>query len=74
VKLSVSLPTEDVEFIDGYAQDQGIDTRSGVVHRAIRLLRATELGSAYEDAWQEWAASGEAELWDGTVADGLEQI
>jgi len=71
MKLSVSLPDEDVEFLDQYAQTQGYPSRSAVVHRAVRLLRSTELGEAYADAWSEWADSGEADAWDAAVGDGL---
>ena len=46
MKLSVSLPEEDVEFLDAYAQSQGISSRSAVVHKAVRLLKANELGAA----------------------------
>lgn len=71
MKLSVSLPAEDVEFLDQYVQTQGYGSRSAVVHRAVRLLRATELGEAYAEAWREWSESGEADVWEGAVADGL---
>ena len=71
MKLSVSLPNEDVEFLDQYAETQGYDSRSAVVHRAVRLLRSTELGDAYADAWSEWSNSGEAGVWDVAVGDGL---
>ena len=72
MKVSVSLPGEDVEFLDAYAQEQGLDSRSAALHRAVRLLRASELGVAYEAAWDEWATSGEAERWEPTASDGLE--
>jgi len=71
MKLSVSLPDEDVEFLDGYARDQGVESRSAVLHRAVRLLRATELTDDYEDAWQEWHDLGHARDWEGTSQDGL---
>lgn len=71
MKVSVSLPDDDVEFLDDYAQTRGGESRSAVVHRAIRLLRSAELSQEYEDAWQEWSTSGEAELWEATAADGL---
>ncbi len=71
MKVSVSLPDEDVEFLDQYAQTQGYDSRSAVVHKAVRLLRVTELGGAYEHAWDEWSESDDAEAWDNVVADGL---
>jgi Arc/MetJ-type ribon-helix-helix transcriptional regulator len=71
MKLSVSLPDEDVEFLDAYARAQGIASRSAVVHRAIRLLRSHELGPDYEDAFAEWEQTGDAAAWDVTAADGL---
>jgi Arc/MetJ-type ribon-helix-helix transcriptional regulator len=71
MKVSVSLPDEDVEFLDAYARSQGIESRSAVVHKAVRLLRASELGPAYEDAWQEWAGTDDATLWDSAASDGL---
>jgi Arc/MetJ-type ribon-helix-helix transcriptional regulator len=55
-----------------YAKKEGYESRSAVVHKAVRLLRASGLGAAYEEAWREWAASGEEEeLWGSTSADGL---
>ena len=71
MKVSVSLPDEDVEFLDAYAQTQGFASRSAVVHKAVRLLRASELGPAYEDAWTEWTSSADADLWETTIADGV---
>jgi antitoxin MazE9 len=71
MKVSVSIPNADVEFLDSYAHEHGIESRSAAVQQAIALLRASELGDAYELAWEEWEQSGEAELWEPTVADGL---
>ena len=71
MKVSVSLPDDDVAYLDEYAHSQGLPSRSAVVHKAVRLLRASELGAAYEGAWGEWADSGDADLWDATVPDGL---
>jgi len=71
MKLSVSLPDEDVEFLDQYARTQGYGSRSAVVHRAVRLLRAAQLGEAYADAWGEWDRAGDADAWDVAIGDGL---
>lgn len=68
MKVSVSLPADDVEFLDTYAQSQGYDSRSAVMHKAVALLRAGELTDAYEDAWQSWASSDDAQVWDGLEA------
>lgn len=71
MKISVSLPDEDVEFLDSYARAQGYESRSAVVHTAVRMLRSAKLGDAYADAWLEWEESDDAELWEKTAADGL---
>jgi Arc/MetJ-type ribon-helix-helix transcriptional regulator len=71
MKLSVSLPEADVAYLDAYAVTQRLDSRSAALQKAVRLLRASELGAAYEEAWADWADSGQAELWDEATADGL---
>jgi Arc/MetJ-type ribon-helix-helix transcriptional regulator len=72
MKVSVSLPSDDVEFLDGYAREQGLGSRSAAVHRAIRVLRTAELSGTYESAWAEWTASGDDDAWESTGADGLQ--
>ena len=71
MKVSVSLPDEDLEFLDRYAASQGIRSRSAALHRAVRLLRATELGPAYEQAWAEWAGDDASDAWESTPDDGI---
>lgn len=71
MKVSVSLPEDDVAYVDQYAARTGAASRSSVLHRAIGLLRRSELEEAYAEAWREWDASDDAELWGTTVADGL---
>jgi Arc/MetJ-type ribon-helix-helix transcriptional regulator len=72
MKISVSLPDEDIDFLDEYAKTLGIRSRSAAIQRAVRLLRASELGPAYAEAWEEWETSGDADAWDSVVGDGLE--
>lgn len=71
MKVSVSLPEEDVEFLDSYADAQGLPSRSAVLHKAVRLLRGAELGPAYEDAFVSWDESEDSADWDLTSDDGL---
>ena len=73
MKVSVSLPEDDVRFLDSFAQEQGLDSRSAALQRAVRLLRTAELGSAYAAAWEEWSASGDADRWATTIDDGLDR-
>jgi hypothetical protein len=63
VKLSVSLPEDDVAFLDAYGQANGNQTRSAVLHLAIFVLRGVHLASSYEEAWSEWAQTAEAAEW-----------
>ncbi len=72
MKVSISLPEEDIEFLDEYARAVGAQSRSAVVQRAVRLLRASELGPAYSQAWQEWESGGDAEVWESVAGDGLD--
>jgi len=71
MKVSVSLPDEDVAYIDEYARRKGPASRSAVLHRAVTLLRMSELEEAYGAAFDEWNQSDEAKLWDRAVGDGL---
>ena len=69
MKVSISLPREDIVFLDAYANQHGLDSRSAAVRKAFRVLRAAELGVAYEPAWDEWAAAKDARVWDRTAGD-----
>jgi Arc/MetJ-type ribon-helix-helix transcriptional regulator len=71
MKVSVSLPGEDIQFLEEYAKEQGLESRSAALHRAIRLLRTAELSGTYEAAWDEWTATDEGNLWESTTGDGL---
>ena len=72
MKISVSLPTVDVELLDSYGHTHAFASRSATLQHAIDLLRQAELADAYEEAWHEWDSSGEAQLWETTSADGLQ--
>lgn len=72
MKISVSLPAVDVELLDSYAHTHAFTSRSAALQHAIGLLRQAELADAYEEAWDEWDSSGEAQLWETVGADGLQ--
>jgi Arc/MetJ-type ribon-helix-helix transcriptional regulator len=72
MKLSVSLPDGDIAFLDEYAREHGLPSRSGVLHEALALLRARQLGTDYPAAWDEWAADDDNAIWDEADADGLD--
>lgn len=64
---------DDVEFIDQYATEHEVGSRSAVMQKAIALLRAVELGDDYAAAWDEWTKTDDADLWDAAVNDGLDR-
>lgn len=69
MKLSVSLPDEDVAVLDEFARRRGLGSRSAAVHHAVAMLRHPDLEDDYERAWTEWVASGDEALWEQTAAD-----
>ncbi|MFJ9644761.1 ribbon-helix-helix domain-containing protein [Streptomyces sp. NPDC004244] len=71
MKISVSLPQEDVVFVDEYAARTDAESRSAVIHAAIGLLRAAQLEAEYTEAFAEWDEGEDAALWDRTVGDGV---
>lgn len=71
MKLSVSLSDEEVAVLDEYIERVGLPSRSAGLQRAIRMLRHPSLEDDYDNAWEEWWAAGEQEVWEQAVADGL---
>ena len=71
MKMSVSLPGEDIEFLDAYASAHAYPSRSAVVRQAIRALRLGGLNDAYREAWDEWATSEDSGIWETTSGDGI---
>jgi len=69
VKLSISLPADEVGFLDAYARSHGIKSRSGAIQAALRLLRTSQLADDYASAWAEW--SEDADPWERTSNDGM---
>lgn len=70
MKLSVSLSEEDIEFIDAFAEHRGAPSRSAVLHRAVAMLRQSQLAESYAEAFTEWDQSSEANAWESATADG----
>jgi Arc/MetJ-type ribon-helix-helix transcriptional regulator len=71
MRLSVSVRDQDVQFLDAYVERQGLPSRSAAVQEAIGQLRAAGLGADYAVAGAEWVESGQADLWEQSVGDGL---
>jgi Arc/MetJ-type ribon-helix-helix transcriptional regulator len=71
MKLSVSLPEEDVRLLDEHVRAAGLQGRSAALHEAIQLLRYSKLEEDYADAWSEWESSDDAAAWDSATGDGV---
>ena len=68
MKISISLPAEEVGFLDAYARSHGIRSRSGAIQAALRLLRTSQLADDYASAWTEW--NEDDDPWERTSSDG----
>lgn len=73
MKLSISLPDEDVELLDAYVRTSGLPSRSAAVRHAVRMLRLPDLEQDYDAAWQEWEATGDGVAWGATTGDGIDR-
>lgn len=71
MKISISLPPDDVALLDEFARTAGLSSRSAAVHHAVRMLRLPNLEQEYETAWGEWEESGDQAAWSATAADGV---
>ena len=71
MKISVSLPVDDVAILDDYVRANGLPSRSAALHAAVQMLRLPHLEDDYASAWEEWEASGEESAWETASADGL---
>ena len=72
VKLSVSIQPIWAQFLNQYKEDHQVKTKSQVIEQALQLLQERELEQSYEKAMQEYKESGDRELFDNVVGDGLE--
>jgi metal-responsive CopG/Arc/MetJ family transcriptional regulator len=71
--MSVSIDPSLAEYIKTYQKQHKVATKSEVIEHAIKALRRAELVEEYKAAMREWSSNkAEAELWDKTVADGLD--
>jgi hypothetical protein len=68
MKLSVSLPDEDVVFLNDYAEMHAL-SRSAVVHEAIRWLRGEPAGPHDGQAWDEFDTKDDAQWRESTCGD-----
>lgn len=70
LKVSISLPEEDVAFLDQQTLAGAFESRSAAVQAAVKLLRQDGLADAYAQAFAEWSDDDE-QAWDAVNSDGL---
>lgn len=67
MKVSLSLSTEDLAFLDDQTRTGVYSSRSAAVQDAVRVLREERLADAYVAAFAEPAD----DAWDAASADGV---
>jgi len=65
-KISITIPSYLLNFINFYSKSHNDFNRSGVIQKALELLREQELGNAYKAANAEIDHS-----FDITSGDGI---
>ncbi|MBD2693736.1 MULTISPECIES: CopG family transcriptional regulator [Nostocaceae] len=65
-KISISLPSPLVQFVENYKITKGCKSRSQVIELALDLLRYQDLEQAYREASTEID-----EDWELTAGEGL---
>ena len=58
MRVRLSLPTEDVEFLEAHISRRGGGSRSTVLQEALDLLRDAQLQDDYTSAWTEQVGVG----------------
>ena len=71
MKLSVSLPDDDIAVLDAYIKRTGLPSRSAGLHQAVQMLRFPDLEDNYTEAWAQWSTYERESPWENTVADGI---
>lgn len=71
MKLSVSLPQPQIDFLDHYQRQHRLDSRSEVLQLALKLLQERALEEEYRAAGEEWQNSEDAALWEALSGEGL---
>lgn len=71
MKVSISLTERQLEFIDEKVERGVYASRSAAMAAAIRRLQERDLVREYAEEYEGLRASGEIEMWDSTLMDGL---
>lgn len=65
-QITISIPADILEFIESYRSQNKLQSRSGVILAALKLLQLEALEVAYSEANHELNPD-----FDGTIADGI---
>jgi Arc/MetJ-type ribon-helix-helix transcriptional regulator len=71
MKVSVSLPRDDIEFLDEETRAGRYPSRSAAMKAAVTVLRQAAITDSYAEAWDEWEQSVDDVLWESVASDGL---
>jgi Arc/MetJ-type ribon-helix-helix transcriptional regulator len=72
MKLSISVPDEQMELLDRIVEQRCLASRSAAIQEAIDLLLNNALVADYKAAFADWDDTADATNWDAVAGDGLE--
>lgn len=71
METAISLEEKDLEFLDYYAANHGLESRAAAASKAVNVLRNEELSRQYAQAFLEWEGSADQTFWDQFSGDGI---
>lgn len=71
METAISLEEKDLDFLDYYATNHGLESRAAAVSKAVEVLRSEELSRQYGEAFREWEGSADQKFWDQFSGDGI---
>ena len=72
MKVRISLCEDELRLLDELAECHKLRTPSAGVRRALKALRSEQLAAEYEACFSDPQFGEGSDLWDATVADGLD--
>ena len=72
MKVSVSIPDDDLAYLETQIAAGRYPTRSAAFHAAVKSLRSRDLEAQYAEAMAEWRESPDSTAWETTVGDGID--
>lgn len=70
-KMKIRIDKKMIDFIQSDQHNNQLQSHSEVIAIAVQKLYEGEVTRQYKAAMIEWYESGEAEVWESVIGDGI---